>query len=73
VHRDQEESMLVAIYYINDSDGDTLIFDDEYNIVQRVQPKKGRLIYFENDVLHAGQVPTNTEFRGVINFNFRRF
>lgn len=72
VHRDQEEPMLVAIYYINDSDGDTLIFDGEYNIVQRVQAKKGRLIYFESDVLHAGQLPINTDFRGVINFNFRR-
>lgn len=71
-HKDQQEPMLVAIYYVNDSDGDTLIFNDKYEIVQRVQAKKGRLVYFESEVIHAGQLPIETDFRAVLNFNFRR-
>jgi hypothetical protein len=60
-----------AIYYVNDSDGDTLFFDaDGKNEIGRVSPKKGRLVYFDSRTPHAGCLPKEHKFRCVINLNF---
>ena len=61
---------ITAIYYINDSDGDTLFFDSDMNIVERITPQKGTLVYFNNQIFHAGQPPQNNPYRAVINFNW---
>jgi len=61
---------LTAIYYVNDSDGDTLFFDKNKNIVKRITPKKGTLVYFDGNELHAGQSPIKSQYRCLINFNF---
>jgi hypothetical protein len=61
---------ITGIYYVNDSDGDTLFFDKDMNIFQRNSPKKGSLIYFDNTIFHAGQSPITNDYRSVINFNW---
>jgi hypothetical protein len=67
-----------AIYYVNDSDGDTIFFKDRTDLnvdleeITRVTPKKGRLVLFDMNVVHAGQVPINTQSRVVLNMNFIR-
>lgn len=49
------------LYYINDNDGDTIIFkDSSYEIVERVTPKKGRAVIFPSNQLHCGTSPTTT-------------
>jgi len=62
-----------AIYYMNDSDGDTIFFDKPgIGVLKqkaRVSPKKGRLVYFDSSVLHSGQLPSKSEFRCVVNLN----
>jgi hypothetical protein len=79
IHLDiiSDQPGLVAIYYINDSDGDTLFFEDptsidfeELKIVTSVSPKKGRIVVFNKSVLHSHRPPKNSRVRGVINFNF---
>lgn len=60
---------LTALYYINDSDGDTHFFDDDKNVVQRVSPKKGRFVVFNSDHFHASQSPINSDKRIIINWN----
>ena len=69
---------ITAIYYVNDADGDTLFFDNyeteklngfRFEVRQRIQPKKGMLVYFDADVLHTSEFPA-TGARCVLNFNF---
>ena len=83
-HVDSDVSHLVCLYYVNDSDGDTFIFDKtvndvhperdsfngvEFNVVQRVTPKKGRAVIFDGTTYHASSCPSK-DIRCIINFNF---
>jgi hypothetical protein len=64
-----DDDNLTALYYINDSDGDTHFFDEDKNIIKRVSPKKGRFVVFDNQQLHASQSPINYDKRIIINWN----
>lgn len=69
------EQLMSAIYYVNDSTGDTLIFDQRYGqsgpltLKTRVTPKKGRLVVFDGALFHAGNTPRTNAPRININFN----
>lgn len=72
-HVDFEQAHKVAIYYVNDSDGDTTFFKEsnsEYKIIKTVEPKKGRFVVFDGKYYHSGRHPNNHDTRLVINFNF---
>ena len=59
-----------AIFYINDSDGDTLFFDDDKEtIIYRQTPRKNSLVVFDADTYHAPQLPLVSARRLVININ----
>ena len=66
---------IAFLYYVNDSDGDTIIFNEkeghigELTIKTRVSPKKGRLIIFGGNIYHAAGRPKK-DIRCVINYNF---
>jgi len=70
-----KEPLMTAIYYVNDSTGDTLIFDQRFghkgalSVKTRVTPKKGRLVVFDGGLLHAGNTPRTHGPRVNINFN----
>lgn len=77
-HNDNYKSLL---YYVNDSDGDTFIFNESYKDInlnprrkltlnRRITPKKGTAILFNSNQYHASSSPNNTERRLVINFVF---
>ena len=68
-HTDSKVPHWVCLYYVNDSDGDTVFFDDDNNEIKRVSPKKGRIAFFDGSILHCG-TPSDTRSRAVINFNF---
>jgi hypothetical protein len=72
----------VAVYYVNDTDGDTVLFkqtrnnctlkeitDGKLDIDQTVSPKKGRLVIFDGSIYHAIGKP-KTDLRCIINYNF---
>jgi hypothetical protein len=64
---------MTAIYYVNDSDGDTIILksgEKNSEIIKTISPKKGRFLVFNGKYYHAGRHPINSEKRVVINFNF---
>jgi hypothetical protein len=73
-HYDAPRKSITGVYYVNDSDGDTLFFEnpDESPLVitEQYTPKKGSLVYFDNSVLHSWRPPKNTRVRCVINFLF---
>lgn len=60
----------VLIYYVNDSDGDTLLFDENENIICSVKPKAGRFLFFNGNILHAGSNPYKSDYRILVNYNF---
>jgi hypothetical protein len=71
-------NLLTGIYYVNDSDGETIIFNevfedkiyDNLSIKLKIEPKKGRLVLFNGSYLHCATNPYNTSHRIVVNFNF---
>jgi hypothetical protein len=70
-----------GIYYINNSDGDTVIFNEKTNnpvrnqeeisVKQVIQNKKGRFVLFNQDNLHAGCPPIESDNRLLINYNIK--
>lgn len=69
-HIDHTIPHYTMIYYVNDCDGDTFLFDGTKEVA-RISPKKGRLLVFDGLMLHAGSNPKTSDYRMVINFNFR--
>lgn len=69
-HTDVNQDHYVAIYYVNDSDGDTVLFDEDYKIIQRISPKKGRVILFDGQTLHCGSHPYSSKSRCIVNIDF---
>jgi len=85
-HTDLPFEHLALIYYVNDSDGDTVFFESvetiapgateidlEHHIpqiVERVTPKKGRVVLFDGNHLHAGGFPTDVP-RCIVNYNIK--
>ena len=60
-----------TIFYVNDTDGDTIIYgQDRLEIKERVSPKANRLVIFDGDILHTGSSPTKHKTRILINSNF---
>ena len=80
---DVGDDYLTALYYVNDSDGDTYFFNetnvrfkdiDKINsltIRNQVSPKQGRIVLFSIKDLHAGANPIKNDFRMVINYNLK--
>jgi hypothetical protein len=72
IHQDQ---ILIGykslIYYINDSDGDTIFFNKNLKEIKRVKPKKNTAVLFNSNILHCGCNPIKTQRRAVINFIFK--
>jgi len=63
------EEQITAIYYVNDSDGDTIFFDNTGKITERITPKKGRLVWWKGRIFHAKSSPIKSINRLVLNFN----
>jgi hypothetical protein len=69
-HVDNEQKHLVLLYYVNDSDGNTIIWDkDIQKIEAEVEPRKGRMLIFEGSHWHSGHAPQHHDIRMNINVN----
>ena len=77
---DRTEPHLVFLYYVNDSDGDTIIYNyksksptdipffEDVKEQKRVKPKQGRVVIFDGMYWHTAEQPTK-DVRCIINFN----
>jgi len=67
------------IYYVNESDGDTYMFNktapvfdySNFSITRQISPKKGKVIIFDALNLHSSSCPINSEYRIVLNITFK--
>lgn len=76
-HIDSDGEHQVFIYYVNDSDGDTILFDDFFNgqtpkleSFERISPKQGRGMVFNGLQYHASSSPCYSKYRCIINVDF---
>ena len=76
IHVNRNIPHLVMLYYVNDSDGDTILYDktlddipyeinypEEYcnlEIVHKITPKKGRILFFDGRYYHSPSTPTKS-------------
>ena len=84
IHINQETPHLVLLYYVNDADGETLLYDKtaddieddemyldekhEFNVVNKIMPKQGRILLFDGKTYHSSSSPT-TEMRCIITLD----
>ena len=68
-HTDLSKPHFTMIYYVNDADGPTKIYDRDKKVVAEVEPKKGRSLFMSGDTLHAGSSTISLK-RILLNFNF---
>jgi hypothetical protein len=79
-HVDADQPHLVVLYYVNDSDGETVIYENKFqgyeNVPmfkdlqekQRVTPKAGRVVLFDGFYWHTSCQPEHN-VRCIVNYN----
>lgn len=75
-HTDSIKKHISVIYYVNDADGETTIYNKivgenlkDIKPVKKFKPKKGSFLIFDGSRYHSSKPPQNNELRCVINFN----
>jgi hypothetical protein len=78
-HVDDWLDHLVLLYYVEDSDGDTILYsnkysheDDEMIIEHKISPKAGRAVLFDGRTYHSFYYPNMHDTRSVININIAK-
>jgi hypothetical protein len=68
VEREWPGNYVSFVYYVMDSDGDTVIYaDDKKTIVETSPPIRGNCVWFDSKTWHRSSVPANHKRRVVIN------
>ena len=79
-HLDRTTPHTVFLYYVNNSDGHTIIYNyksktkddipyaEDVKILKKVKPKQGRVVVFDGLHWHTAEQPTK-DVRCIINFN----
>ena len=74
-HVDIFDDHFVILYYVCDSDGDTIIYNeqvksDRYTVQKRITPKQGRVVLFDGSYYHTAEQPLNN-IRCVVNYDLK--
>ena len=76
-HTDMYRDHFVILYYVVDSEGDTIIYNERWNNdirpekyteKQRVTPKQGRVVIFDGRLYHTAEQSINTT-RCIVNYD----
>ena len=79
VFSNDSDNLMILLYYVCDSDGDTFVFNemvvpgvtvDSVSLMKRITPKKGRAILMSAKQFHASSPPRLNNRRVAINFVF---
>ena len=80
-HIDNPNPHIATIFYLNDSDGNTVIYNEKFDgnldideskltIQKEIEPKANRLLIFDGHYIHTGHVPAHHNNRVILNSNF---
>ena len=75
-HTDMQFKHFVMLYYVCDSDGDTIIYNEKiisekgFTVQKKITPKQGRVVLFDGSLYHTAQQPNNN-IRCVVNYDLR--
>jgi hypothetical protein len=80
-HVDLAAPHKVAILYMNDSDGPTILYKNRFKdtqiiekedleVMEKIDPKRNRLLIFDGLNFHSSSYPKDTKRRIVVNINF---
>jgi len=73
---------IAAVYYVNESDGNTVLYNQRYtgndyslfpeqlDILVEVEPKPNRLLVFDGSLIHTGHSPSKNNYRVIINSDY---
>ena len=77
IHNPQRIQYVAAIVYVNETDGDTVIYDHQQDeispyptsmkIKKTITPKPGRLVLFNGRYVHTGHSPSEHQTRILVN------
>lgn len=77
MHVDTPIKHNVFLYYLNDSDGDTIFFNKKFgseegslDVVDKVTPKAGTGIVFDGSYFHSSTPPSENTLRIVLNIDY---
>lgn len=71
LHTDFPCEHVAAIFYINSSDGNTMIFDRSgLELIAEIEPVENRLVIFDGLMTHTGHSPSKNKSRVLMNLNF---
>lgn len=75
-HTDYEPTKMnknwyTAVYYLGDSDGDTVFFEDDEKTIKHIQPfESNSAVVFNGAIKHSGSLPRSHSNRVILNYNF---
>ena len=80
-HVDVDKEHYVFLYYVSDSDGDTIVYDQKYTgseydqsdltIFKKITPKAGSAVIFDGSRYHTNYSNQKNNFRFIINMNLK--
>jgi hypothetical protein len=79
-HVDDHRPHKVLLYYVNDSDGDTFMYNEmfeigkpkpeNFTIRERISPQKNKAVVFDGHIFHSSSKPNNHASRFIVNIDF---
>lgn len=65
------QNWYTAVYYLGESDGDTVFFEDDEKTIKHIEPfESNAAVIFNGNIKHSGSLPRTHINRLILNYNF---